>query len=177
MTDDPKAPPPSSGPPTTSLHGFSSAAVRGNARLGPFTEPQILQLHRFHAEMQQANKLSELTFDYGHNFCRASFLLVTPLHTEKELAVRLTENREHDGTYTYILNSLVDGAPRSSDVVSKNVKVRLIPGFAMDSLRAMLITLNAHDFSEFAPPAAGVVTHLNAWRRTHTTGGHEHGKK
>ena len=178
MTDDPKAPPPLPKAPTASKHGFSAAAGRGNARLGPFTETQILQLHRLHAEMQQENKLSELTFDYGHNFCRASFLLVTPLHTDKALVIRLSENREHDGTYTYVLNSLVDGASHSSDIISRKVKDRSqVPGFAMDSLRAMLISMNAHDFSDLTLSSGGGVTHLNAWRRAHANGGLDHGKK
>lgn len=165
MTTPPQGP----SSPHAARAGFGEAsAERDNRRLGPFNECQILQLHRFHAEMQSCDKLSELTFDYGHNFCRATFLLVTPVDTEREIKLWLMEQREHDGSYTYNVSALLDGVLHAGKDVSKHVRGRsAIPDCVFQSLRVIMIELNGCDFSGLQTGGQDGVVSLQEWRIAH----------
>lgn len=100
-----------------SLPDFLHASGTGAGVGTQFDPDQLSLLHRLHAYLQQEGILSDLSFEYRHHICRASFNLTNSGEDAPVTAVRLTEHRVSPGQWRYMVDTVVDGLPKSINFV------------------------------------------------------------
>ncbi len=96
------------------LPDFLRASGKGIGLAERFTAEQILYLHRLHGYLQNEGVLSDLSFEYRHHLCRASFNLSGGDETSLPVSVRLSEHKIAPAQWSYSIDTVVDGILQKS---------------------------------------------------------------
>ena len=106
---------------------FLKASGKGIGLPGQFTPEQIFSLHRLHAYLQNEGTLSDLSFEYRHHLCRASFNLSGDGEDAPVTSVRFSERYIAPSHWQYTIDTVVDGVlPKTEDFMCN------VPGRVMD---------------------------------------------
>lgn len=141
---------------SSSFNTFSAIGSSSNmsVRLGPFTSNQIMRLHEFHSEMHMTKGICcVMSFDYGHNYARASYQLTSPIAEGRDIIVALTEERKSSNNFSYSVRCEIDGIKHSDHVVVSNVITRNdIPEYVLSWARLQMQDLGTKAFIGMPSP-------------------------
>jgi hypothetical protein len=115
---------------------FLKASGQGVGLQGQFTSEQILAIHRVHGYLQSEGALSDLSFEYRHHLCRASFNLSGDGENAPVTSVRFSERYVGPSHWQYMIDTVVDGVlPQSTDFMC-NVPARIIDEAFLEMIAA-----------------------------------------
>lgn len=146
-----------------STPGHSVAAEVGMPEY--FTGRQLSQLHGLHQALQRHGALSDLTIEYRHKMCRATFMLTNFLEMGRIPRVVFTETKMSNGEYSYEVALSVNGIDEGDRHVSLTSKRSELDSALVKFMRDAVLRLNREGFeAEREKPVIGGVTKIRSIR-------------
>ena len=119
-----------------SLPAFLKASGTGIGVREQFLPEQILALHQVHAYLQNEGALSDLSFEYRHHLCRASFTLTGGEEGTPAVSVRLSERCVSERHWQYTIDTVVDDVLSQSTDFMCNLPARIMDDAFLEMLAA-----------------------------------------